>query len=184
MDPVGLLFLGFLWFLFSVLRKNQGETGRTRPPAPPPGTADATQREGSRLETLLREWERTLGEAAGPSGRPAGAPLPPAEEVENRETLETGVEVVSLEQEVHRPARPRVNREERAEGIEAARIASAEKRSGALTRADHVAFDARIRQAPADATAVRALTPEQLRRAVVWREIMGPPVSLRDREVE
>lgn len=182
MDPVGLLFLGFLWFLFSVLRKNQGRTGRTPPSVPPPGTADATQREGSRLEALFRELERTLGEAAGPSGRPAGTPLPPAEEVENRETLETGVEVVSLEQEVRRPLRARVNREERAEGIEAGRIAAAEKRSGALTRADHAAFDARIRQQPADATAVRALTSDQLRRALVWREILGPPVSLRDRE--
>ncbi|MBA3258639.1 MAG: hypothetical protein H0T68_04120 [Gemmatimonadales bacterium] len=181
MDPIGLLFLGFLWFLFNVLRKSQGQTGPT-PPSAPPGTGDATQREGSRLEALFRELERTLGEGAGPSGRPAGAPLPPAEEVENRETLETGVEVVSLEQEVLRPPRPRIDREERAEGIEAARVASAEKRSGALTRADHAAFDARIRQAPADATAVRALTSEQIRRAVVWREILSPPVSLREPE--
>ncbi|MDQ3516431.1 MAG: hypothetical protein M3403_06610, partial [Gemmatimonadota bacterium] len=134
------------------------------------------------LEALFRELERTLGEGAGPAGRPASLPLPPAEEVENRETLETGVEVVSLEQEVRRPPRPRSDREERAEQIEAGRVAAAELRSGALTRADHAAFDARIRQEPADATAVRPLTLEQLRAALVWREILGPPISLRDRE--
>jgi hypothetical protein len=107
-------------------------------------------------------------------------PLPSAEEVEERQTLETDPEVVSLEQEVRRPARPRLDRDERAEQIEEARVAAAQARSGALTRADHKAFDARIRQEPADATAVRALSPEQLRRAVIWREILGPPVSARD----
>jgi hypothetical protein len=112
-------------------------------------------------------------------------PLPSAddeEEVEDRETLETGAEVVSLEQEVRRPARARVDREERADQIEAARIAAAQARSGPLTRADHAAFDARIRPQPADVTAVRSPTPEQLRHAVIWREILGPPVSARDPE--
>ena len=187
MDPVGLLFLGFLWLLFNVLRKSREESGRPRrpPSTPPPGTGDATQREGSRLETLFRELERTLQESAGPQGRPAGMPLPSAdeeEEVEDRETLETGAEVVSLEQEVRRPARARVDREERADQIEAARVAAAQARSGPLTRADHAAFDARIRPQPADVTAVRSLTPEQLRHAVIWREILGPPVSARDPE--
>ena len=32
---------------------------------------------------------------------------------------------------------------------------------------------------PADKTATRGYTLQQLRKAVVWREILGPPVSMR-----
>lgn len=202
MDFTGLLFLGFLWFVFNVLTKGR-EQGRSRPlpRTPAPGGGDATQREGSALERLLREMERSLSEAAGtqasdpkPAARPGGpmttqvpprrpaATLPSAEEVEDRESLETEEQVVSLEQEVKRPARIRVDHDDQAEQLVARRIAAARAREGAHTRADHAGFDARIRAQPADATAVRALTPEQLRRAVVWREILGPPVALREPE--
>jgi hypothetical protein len=151
----------------------------------PQGQGDATQREGSQLEALFRELERRLEQASperGPRGRPATIALPPAEEVEERASLEIEPEVVSLEQETKRPARVRVDRDEGAERIEAARVTAAEARSGSLTRADHVAFDARLRQQPADATAVRPPTAERLREAMIWREILGPPVSLRDQD--
>jgi hypothetical protein len=200
-DFGGLLILGLIWLVFNVLgrRKPDGTTGaRTRlplPPARPPQAGDATQREGSRLETLLRELQRTLdqGEAAespggtrrpgaiaGRLGRPADASLPAAEDVEDRESLEVDEEVVSLERDVARPERPHLSQDDTASALVARRIAAAEARSGTLTRADHTAFDQRIRAAPADATAVRPLDPDQLRRAVIWREILGPPVSLRD----
>lgn len=184
MDPFTLLFFGFLWFIFSRVRKGMQQGARPAPPRtlPPGGGGDLTQREGSKLEALFRELERALNEQAGPLGRPAGTRLPPAEEVEELETLEAEPEVVSLEQEVRRAPRARVVRDEQAEGVEQARVAAAEIRSGPLTRADHAAFDARVRAQPADATAVRRPTAEQLRHAVVWREILGPPVSVRDPE--
>jgi hypothetical protein len=62
----------------------------------------------------------------------------------------------------------------------ARRAASAASRTGGRTAADHQRFDQRVRQEPADHTATRALTPQQLRNAVIWREILGPPVSLRE----
>jgi hypothetical protein len=184
-DLTGLIFLGFLWVLFNILTKGRqsgSSTGRPPRPPGPAGTGDATQREGSQLEALFRELQRTLEESAGPRGRPARLPLPPAEEVEERTSLETDTEVVSLEREVKREARPRVAQDERAETIEQARVAAAEARSGPLTRADHSRFDSRIRAEAADATAVRGPTPEQLRKAVVWREILGPPIALRNDE--
>ena len=188
MDLTGLIVLGALWFLFNLLGKGRQESqGRSRPlpPGAPPGSGDPTQREGSQLETLFRELERRLEEAGskpGPRGRPASVPLPPTEEVEERESLEAEPEVVSLEEGFRRPARLRVDRDENAERIEAARVAAAEARSGALTRKDHAAFATRIRQEPADATAVRPPGPERLHEAMVWREILGPPVSLRDED--
>ena len=150
------------------------------PPAAPPPRGDATQREGSRLEALLREFERALDQSAGsgPLGRPAPGRLPDAEEVEERASLEAPARVVSLENEVVRPERPMTSQDEGAERLVAHRIAAAEARSGALTRADHAVFDERIRRQPADATAVRALTPAELRQAIVWREILGPPAGL------
>jgi hypothetical protein len=57
-------------------------------------------------------------------------------------------------------------------------MAAAEGRGKPLTKADYQAFDARIRQEPANEAATRA------RRASCgmrwcWLEILGPPVSLR-----
>nr|MBA3343913.1 hypothetical protein [Gemmatimonadales bacterium] len=189
-----LLVLGFLWFMFNLLGRKRDAPPRPdsrppepgRPPAPivfrPAGTVasgDATQREGSRLEQFLRQMEQAANQPAGPLGRPAGAPLPGAEEVEQRESLEEDPAVVSLETEVLRPARRLVDHDDEAAAVAARRLASARKRDGELTRADHHLFDSRIRQEPADHTAVRRYSAQQMRDAFVWREILGPPVSER-----
>ena len=193
MDFGGLLVLGALWLLFNLIGRARGDE-RPRPRAAPrlpeptqpreDGPPDSTQREGSRLEQLLRELERNLDEVGGAARTPpARAPVPPLpddEDVEERESLEEPPRVVSLETEVHRPHRATYSQDSGAEELVRRRIASAEARSGPITRADHSAFDARIRQEPADHTAVRRYTPAQLRNAVVWREILGPPVSERD----
>jgi hypothetical protein len=194
-DFGGLLVLGAVWLLFSLLGRARGEsqsrrrTGPQAPqPRPHPPTArhpspkDATQREGSRLEQLLRELERNL-EQGGQDGTLARLPLPPLpddEDVEERESLEQPARVVSLETEVKRPARVSYSQDSGAEDLVRQRIAAGEARSGALTKADHKTFDTRIRQEPADHTAVRRYTTAQLRDAIVWREILGPPVSERD----
>jgi hypothetical protein len=106
--------------------------------------------------------------------------LPDDEDVEERASLEQPERVVSLEREVRRPQRVEYDQDSGAEELVRRRIAAAEARSGPLRRADHKAFDARIRQEPADHTAVRRYTPAQLRDAIVWREILGPPVSERE----
>jgi hypothetical protein len=196
-DFGGLLVLAAVWLLFSLLGRARGgapsrprtaqNLPRPRPPAQVERQApagDPTQQEGSRLERLLRELERNLEQAAAqaePARRPPVPPLPDDEDIEDRESLEEPARVVSLETEVHRPARVQYDQDSGAEDLVRRRIAAAEARSGAITRADHKRFDARIRQEPADHTAVRrGYTPAQLRDAMVWREILGPPVSERD----
>jgi hypothetical protein len=186
-----LLFLGFLWFLFNLL-KGGGKPG-SAPPAPkrvpqdalpprtlpPPAGVDATQHEGARLEGLLRDLGRTLETAR------VRTTLPPVrageEDVEERESLEVVPEVVSLERDVRRAERTRVDQDDQAEAVVSRRIAAAEARNAAHTPADHRGFDRKIRPEPADHTAVatRSYTAQQLRDAVVWREILGPPASLR-----
>ena len=206
MDFGGLVVLGIVWMLFNLLGSGKGKTRstpRSGPPTPRPrpqpgpaagGPGDPSQREGGRLEQLLRELERNLEGAAGtlpssgsrlPTAQgPASARLPAPiegeeEDVEDRESLEEAPRVVSLETEVQRPRRVAYDHDTGADAIVRHRIEAARGRDGALSKADHKAFDARIRQEPTDHTAVRRYTPEQLRDAIVWREILGPPVSER-----
>ncbi|HEX7337786.1 MAG TPA: hypothetical protein VF252_11325 [Gemmatimonadales bacterium] len=193
MEIGGWVILAVLWALLNLMTK--GKEKKTQPRARPlslPPTTDASQQEGSRLETMLRELQRALEESAGVEqprtlsyprperpGRPAPLPLPGDEDIEERESLEAEPEVVSLETDVRRAPRRRVDQDEGAEDIEAQRIQAAAARDRATTKVDHAAFDKRIRQEPADQTATR-YTARQLRDAMVWREILGPPVSMRD----
>jgi hypothetical protein len=191
MDFTGLLILAALYALLNLIGRSQQKRSqeaerrpapRTGPPArlPPvshePGSADATQQEGSRLEMMLRQLERALEEQA--PEQPITLSLP-EEEIEERSSLEMEPEVVSLETTARREPRRRVDQDEGAEEIEARRISAAAARDKATTKVDHAAFDQRIRQEVADKTAT-GYTTRQLREAVVWREILGPPVSLKD----
>jgi len=197
-DFGGLLVLGILWLLFNLISQGKGRTRTAPRPTPQPrpsGAPDPTQQEGSRLERMLRELERSLeGVAERQSGggsrlpspqRPTAVRLPPMtaaeeEDIEERESLEEPERVVSLETEVWRPERAAYDQDTEAEATVQRRIEAARARDRALGKADHKAFDAKIRQEVADHTAVRRYTPAQLRDAVVWREILGPPVSERE----
>jgi hypothetical protein len=189
-DSKALIIAAVVWFLFNLL------TRRKSPPVPPKGQQpvgsgaarpvprpvrlDPTQREGSQLEQLLRQLGRTLDQAGGPLGRAPDRPIPAAEEQEEGESLEVAPVARSLETEATRSTRVTVDQDDQAERVVARRIADAEGRTRALTKADHLAFDQRIRQEAADKTASRPYSTRRLREAVVWREILGPPVSLRD----
>lgn len=190
MDFDGWIYVAAgVWFLLNLLNKVRTARERESPgpePSPKPRPQppardpqpDATQREGLLLEKALGRFERALGEA-GPTGRPARFPLPEAEEVEDRESLESEPQVMSLEQDVRRAARQEFTQDAGVEELVARRIKAASARDSARTEADHVKFESQIRQEPADHTATRGYTAQELRRAVVWREILGPPVSER-----
>src|SRR5215207_2567962 len=121
-----------MWLVLNAIRKAAGKSD-TQPPSPPPRRpagpsqrrgalppvtgADATQREGSQLEALLRELGRTLDQASAPAGRAPDRRLPSAEEVEERESLEVTPEVRSLETDPRRPARVEVDQDDEAERI-------------------------------------------------------------------
>ena len=187
MDFDALWVLAAIWFVFNLLSNARRKPQRPAPrKQPPPGSSsrpvqiriDRTQEEGSRLERMLRDLQESLEEAAQ-ARQPEPVPLPSAEEVEERTSLEEVPEIRSLEEEVRRTPRTLVDRDDEAASYETRRIAAAAARDHARTRADHAAFDQRIRQEPAEHTATRGYTPEQLRNAVIWREILGPPVSER-----
>ena len=192
MDFGGLLVLGIVWLLFNLIGQGKGRTLPRPPGSPtgpkpqprPAGASDPTQQEGGRLERMLRELERSLGEVAErQSGIPVRLPAPKnveEEDAEERDSLEQPERVVTLEIGAPRRERAVYDQDTDAEAIVQRRIEAARARDHALGKADHKAFDARIRQEPADHTGVRRYTPAQLRDAVVWREILGPPVSERE----
>jgi hypothetical protein len=192
MEPGFAVGLGVLWVLFSILSRRGKQEGRKdgagspRIPAPrqvglPPSTgSDPTQREGARLQDLLRELGRTLDQATAQRGKPPVKAQTVAPKARNRNGIKTGPEVKSLEESAERPERVVVDTDDEAEAIVARRIAAAEANARPLGAADHMTFDARIRQQPADATAVKTYSMRRIRDAIVWREILGPPVSLKD----
>ncbi len=141
---------------------------------------DPTQREGARLEQLLRQLGTSLDQVAGPMGRAPDRTLPEAEAEEDAESLEVAPEVQSLETDARRPSRAIVDQDDEAEQVVARRLRAADANQAPRTKADHLAFDERIRQERADQTGAAASRVKQLRNAVVWREILGAPVSLRD----
>ena len=184
MELQGLIIFAAVWFIVGLLgkagKKEQRPPTVPRPrlprPTPLPQGMDPTQQEGSRLELVLRELQRALenpGEQRTPPSRPR------YEEVEEGRSLEVEPEVISLEGAVSRPGRRRVDQDDEAEQIVAGRLKAAAARDAASSPVDHNAFDERIRQQPADHTSTRGYTPKQLRDAIIWREILGPPVSLR-----
>jgi hypothetical protein len=203
MEVGPLVVLGLMWVVLNALRKGGVKpTDRPRtPPAQPsaPGQPtpsrakglppargpaglpprDATQREGVQLEQLLRDLGRTLDEGRGSGRQPQVRRLPSAGGAGSERSLEVEPQVQSLEAASAEGERAVVDQDDEAERLEQRRIAAAEANQRALTEADHEAFERRIRQEPADKTATRGYTTRQLRQAMVWREILGPPVSLR-----
>jgi hypothetical protein len=211
MEVGPLVVLGLMWVVLNALRKGgsrptggSGKPSSGGPSASPlPGSArpagmpnrlpdggaplDATQREGSQLEQLLRELGRTLDQAGQPGKRPTVRTLPPARIPTLPKPAQRGESLVSaegqsLELESVRGERAVEDLDDQAERVVEQRRAQAEANLQPLSETDHRVFDERIRQEPADQTAVRAYTLKQLRDAVVWREILGPPVSLRGDE--
>ena len=118
---------------------------------------------------------------SGAGARPA-SPLELDEEVEDTESLEVEPEVRSLETTVTRPARVEFDQDDGAEALVASRIRWAEDHGKRKTMAEHRAFDEAVRAAagpaPRDPAAdARAV----LRKRIIWNEILGKPLALRDK---
>ncbi|HUG27235.1 MAG TPA: hypothetical protein VMK53_02980, partial [Gemmatimonadales bacterium] len=109
------------------------------------------------------------------------------EEAESRSLEQFEPEVRSMEDDFHRPEREVVVLGGDQEALQAGRVAYAENRNRALTAADHRRFDARIRAPQAPVPSVEADAPPdarllRLRQAIIWREVLGPPIAMQDRE--
>jgi hypothetical protein len=176
MDFSGFLVLGAAWFLLNLLSNSRRKTqqpGLSTPPPEPPRrvTFDRTQQEGRRLDLLLRDFQQNL-EAANRTAA--------AKEGESLESLDPETDAQSSERELRRAGRVEVDQDDLAEQVVARRISAAEARDTPAGKTERSRPKQEIRAEVADKTAVQGYTVKQLRDAVVWGEILGPPVGLRD----
>jgi hypothetical protein len=205
MEGLGLLLV--LWIISTVFEKIR-DAQRRAPPSeelprtrrqPRPGRVErpaqrapeAPSPAASAEEEWRTELERVFGipvpGQTGPVGRRPDQRLPSAEEEEELTSLESEPELVNIDEvALEQPPRPTYDQDTGAEELVRRRIAAGEARSGGLTRADHARFARMVRAAPqepapTDRTAVRARRLS-VREAVVWKEILGPPVGLRQPE--
>lgn len=178
-----VILAAFVFWLLQLVRagaRGRGGRGRPLPPSPSTGQPGGTQREGAELEQFLRYLERRLGGESAP--KPSQAPAPvivkrpagPVRAKQPRVADQDPVTVVSLESPVDRAAEAAV--------LERQRLAVATGRNRELTDADHAVFAAKIRAgndlAARSPAAPAGLTVRQLRDAVLWQEILGPPRGL------
>ncbi len=159
--------------------------GVTRPAEGRDHGTSATQVEARQLEELLRGLGGLVERPEGP----VAVEEPEHDGPEEAYSLEgTSLEGESWDPARARDDRPEVSEDDSAATLVQARIDAAALRSGALGPADHVAFHRKLAVAePAKLIRLEArrpagdLTLAELRRAVVWREILGPPVALVER---
>ena len=196
MDFGFFILIAIAWMVFSAIReamqklpKDPGAGHGPSPPRPP----GQPRRERPRIELPESFADaspglRDLLDALEAARRPVPVPRAPQPIVlQEPETPEFHEDTTSLEEIRAERAPQRVAREEvdlDLESIEVARRRreAAARREVPRTQADHAAFDARIRQEPADATAVAmpARPALSMRDAMIWREILNPPPALRD----
>jgi hypothetical protein len=157
-----LVFLALaVWFLVSAVSRG----GRRPPPA---------GRQERPVESMLRHLQRALEEAEAAQRRTR---LPPPKRAEPSEFLVR--EPVNPDEAMTRGDQQPVDLDDEAEKIAARRIASVAAREQGRAAEPPSAVPDQIRRQPADHTATPPLSRQRLRDAVVWREILGPPVSER-----
>ncbi|MEZ4587795.1 MAG: hypothetical protein R2909_15515 [Gemmatimonadales bacterium] len=197
MEFVVLLVVMFaLNAISQAIQKNRGQgrgarTGRPRERVASRTGEAAGRKQPQSIKDLLDEFRRAMEEAERRSkGEDVVVlePPTPVEEdydedldaIEERESLEVVPEVRSLEAPVRVVERPVVDLDDEAEAAIRERLEWAERTARGRRPGDHAAFDERIRRKkPKVEEEPEAVRPD-LRQAIIWREVLGPPVSLRD----
>jgi len=176
----GLILIGLIWLVgmfFDRARKAQAKS-RTRvyrPPTPAPLSqrVDPTQEEGSTLERALRHLNTELTGAVDAAREEYQRKMKPV----GRETQPVTWDARRLEAEPL--SKEPVDLDDESRSAVARRIKEVEARNRPRTDQDHKAFHDAIRK-PAAQQAVELHGPSRadLRHAILWKEILGPPVGL------
>lgn len=179
----------FLVVFFAIFRVMVGIAKAVRRLQPPDGARPAPRRApGDAPQTmaeLLAEMRQQL-EAARDAEREQGArhrieartiaPKAPRRlpaGLATRRSTDLSLESGSLE-----TVPVAIDLDEGAEAVVQRRIAAAEARNAGRSDADHARFDATVRSA-APVVSTPPSRTARLRRAMIWREVLSPPISLR-----
>lgn len=198
MSVGAIVFLVVFFGIFRVLRGIAAALKKIQPPDGTSITVRRTRAPGEAPQTmteLLAEMRDQLEKArdaerekvarqrievrttapTSASTRAGASPKRLPTDIATRGSNEVSLESGSLE-----VAPIAVDLDEGAEAVVQRRIAAAEARNLGRTEADHRRFDASVRAAaPAAAPPPEAERLRRLRRAMIWREVLSPPVSLR-----
>ncbi len=165
MEPGAIFVLLVVWAIGSLVAKagKASQQQRNRPQRPLP--VPRPRAEPGSYEDLLAEMRRQLEQARDLDER-------------GRESVEVAPVVVTRSLPVPAPSQAPVDFDDQAEALVRRRVDLAEARNREWRPADHAAFDAKIRKAKAAAPASSVARPG-LRQALIWSEVLRPPVSLR-----
>lgn len=134
----------------------------------------------SRKAPTARQWGKPSAER-GPMGRKARVSLADASEAEEGRSLEVEERVMSFDEGVsERAGRVIVDHDEAAERVVQGRIDAAAHRTRAGREAAYQAQQKSDRDAASARSQAAKAATERMRSAIIWREILGPPVGLRD----
>ena len=150
--------------------------------APPPRAAAPKPRFPRPAENPSqgRQWGKGSPER-GPMGRKSRIALPEVTDTEERGSLEVEERVISFDEGVsERAGRAIVDQDEGAEAVVRQRIQAAEHRTRAGREAAYQAQQKSDRDAAVAKTQAAKTATDRMRSAIIWREILGPPVGLRD----
>ncbi len=192
--------------LQEIERVKKEKAGGRRAPVAQPTAAPPVRRPGPppmrrpdpappRARTVAPRAGRPANPDRGPMGRHGKRPLESHEDIEERHSyddagsLEVAESLEVLDETRLRAPRRDRDHDDEAEAVVQGRIKAAASRNRAHTDQDHQDFHDRVlggeigapQTEAAKAAAARARTrASNLRRAVVWREILGPPKALEE----
>ena len=172
----GIAVLVVIWIIGAVFDKKRKDERRRRAavkrvptsievePVSRPGVPDPSQLEGGLLQKVLRQIDPELADQA--LGRRPSLP-----KVESPTEIVVPAPVLDVRE--RRPAAS--DRAAETQATVDRRLRAAEARGRGRTAADHAVFHESIRE-PVKKSRKRAAFPvADIRRAIVWREILGPP---------
>ena len=171
-------------------RQQAGRTAMTptRKAAPSPAAKPVSRQAPPARRTTPASRPPVIQDERGPLGRKSSRSLEAAPEVEDRTSLEEqGVRTPQVRVQRPPPVDRPVDQDEGAEALVERRILEAEQRNRPLSAADHRRFREQVVGEAAQAAQAAVATAQdtrtkQLRDAIVWREILGPPRSLAELE--
>lgn len=164
MSLVGWLIVAYIaWAVVSAIRKSPAGKA-VRAGRRPPRSQEEAHRELLEMLGLTQGQPSVVKRPAAPADRTATRPRPRA------------IAGGPASSEVA------VDHDDDAERIVRQRRREVEARNRALAGEDHEAFDARIRREEQQQVAGHRsqVAPSQLQKLIVWQEILGRPVGMRD----
>ena len=183
-----------LFLIARVLKQaSQRANGRSPTPASPRAPGDAPETMAELWQEMRAQLDAASRQQAGQSQRPApmksSEPTPrmkgpkrlPAPKARFPVPVAVPAERGgSIEVAGREEALAELDQDDDAEALVQRRIDAAAARNGAWEMGDHARFDAKIRAVIPATVVVRERHP--LRQAMIWREVLSPPLSLRERE--